>query len=87
MGKKLHIICETCGSDDVKFVINEPCADASLNVASVSCSDCGELTGIAEWSDFNGRELIDKRKPASQKLHPFEKALFALGCIFSFGVH
>lgn len=87
MSKKLHIICEKCGSPEVRFVINEPCADDPLNVASVSCMDCGELTGIAEWSEFNGRELIDNRKPSPQKLHPFEKALFALGCIFSFGVH
>lgn len=87
MSKKLHLICENCGSTEVCFIINEPSVNDPLNVASIRCTDCGELTGIAEWSEFNGRELIDKRPPPPRKLHPFEKALFALGCIFTFGVH
>ncbi len=28
-----------------------------LNIASMSCSNCCELTGIGEWSEFNSREL------------------------------
>lgn len=57
MGKKVHIICGKCGSDEMNFVINEHCPDDPQNVASMSCSNCCELTGIAEWSEFNGREL------------------------------
>ncbi|EDJ7509971.1 hypothetical protein CHL00_23210 [Salmonella enterica subsp. enterica serovar Newport] len=57
MGKKVHIICGKCGSDEMNFVINEHCPDDLQNVASMSCSNCCELTGIAEWSEFNGREL------------------------------
>lgn len=57
MGKKVHIICGKCGSDEMNFVINGHCPDHPQNVASMSCSNCCELTGIAEWSEFNGREL------------------------------
>ncbi|MDV5417828.1 hypothetical protein [Klebsiella pneumoniae] len=57
MGKKVHIICGKCGSDEMNFVINGHCRTRSQNVASMSCSNCCELTGIAEWSEFNGREL------------------------------
>ncbi|EPW7183794.1 hypothetical protein ACWO18_005164, partial [Klebsiella pneumoniae] len=51
MGKKVHIICGKCGSDEMNFVINEHCPDDPQNVASMSCSNCCELTGIAEWSE------------------------------------
>lgn len=61
MGKKLHIICGKCGSDEINFVINKPCPDDHENVASMSCSNCAELTGISEWSEFNHREIIDNR--------------------------
>lgn len=62
MAKKVHIICGKCGSDEVNFVVNEVCPDDPQNVASIKCSNCSELTGISEWSEFNKRDLIDNRK-------------------------
>lgn len=37
MGKKVHIICGKCGSDEMNFVINGHCPDDPQNVASMSC--------------------------------------------------
>ena len=62
MAKKVHIICGKCGSDEVNFVIDQPCPDDPQNFVSIRCSNCNELTGIAEWSEFNKRELLDRRK-------------------------
>lgn len=61
MAKKVHMICGKCGSDEVNFVLNKACRDNPQNVASIRCNNCSELTGIAEWSEFNGRELVDNR--------------------------
>ena len=61
MSRKAHIICAKCGSLRMDFVINEPCPDDPLNVASLRCADCGELTGIAEWTEANNRDLYDRR--------------------------
>jgi hypothetical protein len=65
MGKKLHIICGKCGSDEVNFVLSRQCPDDPMNLVHIVCSNCRELTGIAEWSEFNGRELIDRREAYS----------------------
>lgn len=62
MGKKVHIICGKCGSDEVNFVINDHDDDDPQNVASIYCSNCSELTGISEWSEFNKRDIQDCRK-------------------------
>lgn len=54
MGKKVHIICAKCGSTNVYFDIDEP-SEEDCGV-SICCDDCGELTGIEEWNEFNGAE-------------------------------
>ena len=51
MGKKVHIICEKCGSDDMEFTyINN---DDIFPDAYLKCNCCGELTSIDEWNEFN----------------------------------
>lgn len=70
MCKKVHIICAKCGSAEVNFKLNVPCPDNPQNLVSISCSACGELTGVVEWSEFNSRPLIDSRtdqKPSATK--------------------
>lgn len=57
MAKKVHIICGKCGSDDIIFIINNPCIDNPYEVASIYCKNCSELTGICEWSEANNKEL------------------------------
>lgn len=61
LSRKVHIICGKCGSLALNFVINEPCPDDPQNVVSLRCENCGELTGIQEWSEWNNREIHDRR--------------------------
>lgn len=55
MASKVHIICAKCGSDDIHFRIEKPTypEDGEIGV-SIICEDCGELTGVDEWNEFNG---------------------------------
>ena len=57
MGSKVHIICAKCGSEDVKFVFSDTiCEDeGEVSNTSISCNNCGELTGCDEWNEFNGK--------------------------------
>lgn len=56
MGKKAHIICAKCGSDNVYFDIDEgetPEGEEYNSNVSICCNNCAELTGIEEWNEFN----------------------------------
>ena len=62
MASKVYIICRKCGSDDIKFIIDDPCPDDPLGFVSISCNDCSELTAINEWAEFNNKKVVDRRK-------------------------
>lgn len=61
MGKKAHIICAKCGSDDMHFeMIKEP---YECPTVYLSCGNCSELTSTDEWNEFNPRNKDDKNEP------------------------
>lgn len=62
MGKKLHIICAKCGSDEVDIELVDATEDAPQSVMHFVCSNCKELTGVDEWAEFNQRTVRDRRK-------------------------
>lgn len=62
MASKVYIICRKCGSDEIDFHISNECPDDPTGFVSMVCSDCGELTSIGEWAEFNKRKVEDKRK-------------------------
>lgn len=62
MGKKVHIICATCGSDDVSFkasVLTNTDYDDRDRGISIHCANCGELTGLNEWNEFNQKPVME----------------------------
>lgn len=48
-GLKAHIICAKCGSNNIYFKYFE-----HDRIYMLSCNNCGELTGLEEWNEFNG---------------------------------
>ncbi len=56
MAKKVHIICAKCGSDDIAFKIEPPNENDENCGVYITCQDCGELTGVEEWNEFNAKK-------------------------------
>lgn len=63
MGRKVHVICAKCGSDEMDIVLTDLCPDDPQAIAAFGCSNCGELTSVSEWAEANSRKVIDKRTP------------------------
>ncbi|MGR5555951.1 hypothetical protein ACQKQC_06575 [Vibrio fortis] len=59
MGKKAHIICAKCGEgENIGFTYGgRNSADCGTGV-NIQCGNCGELTSVEEWNEFNGRKLF-----------------------------
>lgn len=61
MGRKVHVICAKCGSDEMDIVLSDRCPDDPQAIAAFGCSNCGELTSVSEWAEANKRNVIDQR--------------------------
>lgn len=66
MGRKVHVICGKCGSDEMDIVLYDVCPDDPQSLAAFSCSNCAELTSVAEWAEANKRKIRDERTNISQ---------------------
>jgi len=60
MSKKVHMICAKCGdNENMFFKFNTPLVEhlegeePQVNIF-IKCDNCGELTGLTEWNEFNG---------------------------------
>ena len=54
MGRKAHIICAKCGSDEMHFEIDQDPTDVNNEDGCgvfLVCENCAELTGIEEWNE------------------------------------
>lgn len=69
--KKVHIICQKCGSNEMEFKFDKPSKEDSG--VSISCLCCGELTGVEEWNEFNKKKdkRIEEIATISAKTYPF----------------
>ena len=61
-GQKAHIICEKCGSNEIRFV---DCG--CLSGTCLSCLNCGELTGVYEWNELNGFKTPTEERANNDK--------------------
>ncbi|MDK9790650.1 hypothetical protein [Vibrio sp. D431a] len=60
MGKKAHLICAKCGDDEyIKFKYIAPSTEDCGTGVFISCGNCGELTSVEEWNEFNNRTPVD----------------------------
>jgi len=71
MGRKVHIICAKCGSDDIRFqndygetgllkhAIDPEDEYGSGAAVYMVCADCSEVTSTDEWNDHNGKVDAD----------------------------
>ncbi|ELP6119241.1 hypothetical protein QTV43_000381 [Vibrio vulnificus] len=59
MGNKAHIICAKCGEgEQIGFTYRgRHSADCGTGVY-IKCDNCGELTSVEEWNEFNGRKYF-----------------------------
>lgn len=53
MGKKLHIICEKCGSDSICIEIKQQDTHDEDCGVYFSCKSCAENTSVEEWNEYN----------------------------------
>lgn len=51
---KVHIICAKCGSTDI-----------SIDPDCFRCRNCGELTGLSEWNEFNPKLYTQQEMEAA----------------------
>ena len=55
--RKAYIICQKCGSDEMYFKIDEnpiQWEGEPYNCGvDLCCTNCGELTSIEEWNEYN----------------------------------
>lgn len=58
MFKKAYIICAKCGGGDINFSSSSEGSLSEGSGISLTCPDCGELTGVEEWNEANGHRAI-----------------------------